>query len=55
MTHRSGSDQQGGDPTDDERAPLKPLPPVNDNRCGRWRDHRQVVNGIIHRSGTGVQ
>lgn len=22
---------------------------------GRWRDHRQVINGIIHRLGTGVQ
>ncbi|MFF9594590.1 IS5 family transposase, partial [Streptomyces sp. NPDC014646] len=54
MTHRSGSDQQG-DLTDDEWALLKPLLPVSNNRCGRWRDHRQVINGIIHRLGTGVQ
>ncbi|MEU3658080.1 IS701 family transposase, partial [Streptomyces sp. NPDC032161] len=24
-------------------------------RCGRWRDHRQVINGILHRVRTGVQ
>ncbi|MFE5083279.1 IS5 family transposase [Streptomyces mirabilis] len=29
--------------------------PVSNNRCGRWRDQRQVINGIIHRIGTGVQ
>ncbi|WUP20513.1 transposase [Streptomyces sp. NBC_00271] len=29
--------------------------PVSNNRCDRWRDHRQVINGIIHRLGTGVQ
>lgn len=34
---------------------LEPLLPVSNNRCGRWRDHRQVINGIIHRLGTGVQ
>lgn len=34
---------------------LEPLLPVGSNRCGRWRDHRQVINGIIHRLGTGVQ
>ncbi|WP_406223090.1 IS5 family transposase [Streptomyces decoyicus] len=41
--------------TDDEWAALEPLLPVSNNRCGRWRDHRQVINGIIHRLGTGVQ
>ncbi|WP_436849109.1 IS5 family transposase [Streptomyces atriruber] len=44
-----------GDLTDDEWAVLEPLLPVSNNRCGRWRDHRQVINGIIHRLGTGVQ
>ncbi|MFB7852530.1 transposase [Streptomyces sp. NPDC056053] len=41
--------------TDDERALLKPLLPVSNNRYGRWRDHHQVITGIIHRLGTGVQ
>ncbi|WP_256098653.1 IS5 family transposase [Streptomyces agglomeratus] len=44
-----------GDLTDGEWAVLEPLLPVSNNRCGRWRDHRQVINGIIHRLGTGVQ
>jgi transposase len=44
-----------GDPTDDEWAVLEPLLPVSSNRGGRWRDHRQVINGIIHRLGSGVQ
>lgn len=33
----------------------EPLLPRGNNRCGRWRDHRQVINGIIHRLGTGCQ
>ncbi|MFI9293694.1 transposase [Streptomyces gardneri] len=44
-----------GDLADGEWAVLEPLLPVSNNRCGRWRDHRQVINGIIHRMGTGVQ
>ncbi|EFL20896.1 IS5 family transposase [Streptomyces himastatinicus ATCC 53653] len=28
---------------------------MSNNRCGRWRDHRQVINGIIHRLSTGTQ
>jgi transposase len=44
-----------GDLTDDEWALLKPLLPVSNKRCGRWRDHRQVINGIIQRLGTGVR
>jgi transposase len=44
-----------GDLTDSEWAVLEPLLPVSNNRHGRWRDHRQVINGIIHRLGTGVQ
>ncbi|MEV1085744.1 transposase [Streptomyces sp. NPDC050211] len=41
--------------TDGEWAVLEPLLPVSNNRCGRWCDHRQVITGIIHRLGTGVQ
>ncbi|WP_251016751.1 IS5 family transposase [Streptomyces sp. ISL-99] len=44
-----------GDLSDDEWAVLEPLLPKGNNRCGRWRDHRQVINGIIHRLGTGCQ
>ncbi|WP_449342511.1 IS5 family transposase [Streptomyces aurantiogriseus] len=32
-----------------------PFKIVGLERCGRWRDHRQVVNGILHRVRTGVQ
>ncbi|MGW6577718.1 transposase, partial [Streptomyces sp. NPDC054945] len=28
---------------------------MSNNRCGRRRNHRQVINGIIHRLGTGAQ
>src|SRR3954452_3470390 len=42
-----------GDLTDAEWAGLESLLPVSNNRCGLWRDHRQVINGIIHRLGTG--
>lgn len=34
---------------------LVPLLPRSNGRCGRWRDHRQVTNGIIHRLSTGCQ
>ncbi|MFE0106420.1 IS5 family transposase [Streptomyces sp. NPDC059009] len=44
-----------GDLTDDEWAVLEALLPRSNNRCGRWRDHRQLINGIIHRLGTGCQ
>ncbi|MFG3510478.1 IS5 family transposase [Streptomyces sp. NPDC047821] len=44
-----------GDLTDDEWAVLEPLLPKSNNRCGRWRDHRQVINGIIYRVSTGCQ
>jgi transposase len=35
------------DLTDGEWAVLEPLLPVSNNRCGRWRDHRQVI-GLLH-------
>ncbi|WP_435867589.1 IS5 family transposase [Streptomyces xanthophaeus] len=44
-----------GDLTDAEWERLRPLLPVSNVRCGRWRDHRQVINGILHRVRTGVQ
>ncbi|MFE4994728.1 IS5 family transposase [Streptomyces mirabilis] len=50
----SGHAQQG-DLTDDEWAVLEPLLPNSNKRRGRWRDHRQVINGIIHRLSTGCQ
>ncbi|GHC44976.1 hypothetical protein GCM10010507_20130 [Streptomyces cinnamoneus] len=28
---------------------VEPLLPLSNNRCGRWRDHRQAINGIIRR------
>ncbi|SOR76662.1 Transposase [Streptomyces chartreusis NRRL 3882] len=34
---------------------LESLLAVSNNGCGRWHDHRQVVNGIIRRLGTRVQ
>ncbi|WP_445021016.1 IS5 family transposase [Streptomyces sp. SAS_276] len=34
---------------------IEPLLPVSNGRCGRWRDHRQVVNGLLYRIRTGVQ
>lgn len=34
---------------------LRPFLPVSNRRCGRWRDHRQVIDGILHRATvTGI-
>ncbi|MFI1949564.1 IS5 family transposase [Streptomyces virginiae] len=44
-----------GDLTEAEWRRLEPLLPTGNNRCGRWRDHRQVINGILHRVRTGAQ
>ncbi|MGW9081287.1 IS5 family transposase, partial [Streptomyces kronopolitis] len=44
-----------GDLTDAEWERLRPFLPVGKRRCGRWRDHRQVIDGILHRVRTGVQ
>ncbi|MFB7429039.1 IS5 family transposase [Streptomyces hydrogenans] len=44
-----------GDLSDAEWERLQPFLPVSNNRCGRWRDHRQVIDGILHRVRTGVQ
>lgn len=41
--------------TDAEYATIAPLlPPMTPQRGGRWRDHRQVINGILFRVRTGV-
>ncbi|MEU2632637.1 transposase, partial [Kitasatospora sp. NPDC007106] len=34
---------------------LEPLLPVRNRRRGRWRDHRQVIDGVLYRVRTGVQ
>ncbi|WP_435845723.1 IS5 family transposase [Streptomyces exfoliatus] len=44
-----------GDLSDAEWDRLPPFLPVSNGRCGRWRDHRQVIDGILHRVRTGVQ
>ncbi|AJF63191.1 transposase [Streptomyces vietnamensis] len=45
----------GSDLTNAQWERLEPLLPVSNGRCGRWRDHRQVVNGLLFRMRTGVQ
>ena len=41
--------------TDQEWERLAPLlPSTKPKRGGRWRDHRQVLNGILFRVRTGV-
>src|SRR5262245_17301794 len=41
--------------SDSEWARLRPLlPAMTPQRGGRWRDHRQVRNGILFRTRTGV-
>ncbi|MFD7258809.1 transposase [Streptomyces sp. NPDC059874] len=44
-----------GDLPDAEWERLRAFLPVSNRRCGRWRDHRQVIDGILHRVRTGVQ
>jgi transposase len=41
--------------SDDEWERLAPLlPSTRPQRGGRWRDHRQVLNGILFRVRTGI-
>ncbi|TPQ24174.1 transposase [Streptomyces sporangiiformans] len=47
-------DMGRGDLTDDEWERLRPFLPVSNGRCDRWRSHRQVIDGILHRVWTGV-
>ncbi|WP_412076334.1 IS5 family transposase [Streptomyces xanthophaeus] len=44
-----------GDLSDAEWEQLRPFLPVSNGRCGRRRNHRQVIDGILHRVRTGVQ
>src|SRR4051795_8552410 len=45
-----------GDLTDQDWARLEPLlPPMAPQRGGRWRDHRQVINGILWRIDNGAR
>ncbi|MFE8938620.1 IS5 family transposase [Streptomyces sp. NPDC007872] len=44
-----------GDLSDAEWRRLRPFLPVSNGRRGRWWDHRQVIDGILHRVRTGVQ
>ncbi|WP_442806220.1 IS5 family transposase [Streptomyces sp. NBC_01317] len=48
-----GGDRRG-ELSDAEWERLRPFLPVSNGRCGRWRDHRQVIYGILHRVRTGV-
>ncbi|MFF4472320.1 transposase [Streptomyces sp. NPDC001599] len=41
------------DLSDAEWERLRPFMPVSNGRCGRWRNHRQVIDGIAHRIRTG--
>ncbi|MFF1736848.1 transposase, partial [Streptomyces sp. NPDC058247] len=34
---------------------LRPFLPASNRHCGGWRNHRQVIDGILHRVRTGVQ
>lgn len=43
-----------GDLEDGEWERLEPFLPVSNGRCGRWRDHRQVIDGVLHRERTGM-
>ncbi len=43
-----------GDLTREEWEQLAPLLPTDNGRHGRWRDHRQVINGILYRTRTGL-
>ncbi|RKE05030.1 transposase [Streptomyces sp. TLI_171] len=48
-----GRGERGG-LSDAEWERLRPFLPVSNGRGGRWRDHRQVIDGILHRVRTGV-
>ncbi|MGK5551975.1 transposase [Actinomadura kijaniata] len=40
--------------SDEAWARIEPLLPVSTGPGGRWRDHRQVVNGIVWKIRTGA-
>jgi transposase len=43
-----------GELTDAAWTRLRPLLPANRQRGGQWRDHRQVINGILWRLRVGA-
>src|ERR687886_940330 len=43
-----------GELTDEAWARIAPLLPENGRRGGRWRDHREVVNGILWKMRAGA-
>ncbi len=43
-----------GELTDKAWARIEPLLPVTDGRGRPWRDHREVINGILWRLRTGA-
>src|SRR5256886_13799223 len=43
-----------GEWTDKAWAAIEPLLPKANARHGRWRDHRQVINGILWKLRTGA-
>lgn len=43
-----------GELTDEAWARIAPLLPKNGRRGGRWRNHREVVNGILWKLRTGA-
>ena len=43
-----------GELTDEAWARIAPLLPENGRRGGRWRDHREVVNGILWKLRAGA-
>ncbi|MER6134391.1 transposase [Streptomyces sp. NPDC001815] len=43
-----------GELTDAARSRTEPLLPKHDDAGRRWRDHRQVVNGVLWRVLRGV-
>lgn len=43
-----------GELTDKAWAVIEPLLPKPSTRNGRWRDHRQVINGILWKLRTGA-
>jgi len=46
--------ERGRELSDEQWAVIGPLMPQVSGRSRPWRDHRQVIEGIVHRYRTGV-